>query len=62
MASATLLLALFFVPWTVLVAPGGTTFVFPWGLVNPTTLHVTTLPDYLFVLTSGLPRHSSRGR
>lgn len=50
------LLALFFVPWTVLVAPSGTTLVFPWGLLNPTTYHVTTLPDYLFVLTSGLPR------
>jgi uncharacterized protein (TIGR04206 family) len=50
------LLALFFVPWTVLVAPGGTTLVFPWGLFNPATRHVTTLPDYLFVLTSGLPR------
>ncbi|WP_458189279.1 TIGR04206 family protein [Haladaptatus sp. NG-WS-4] len=49
------LLALGFVPWTILLAPGGTTLVFPWGLVNPTTLHVTTLPDYLFVLTAGLP-------
>jgi uncharacterized protein (TIGR04206 family) len=49
------LLALGIVPWTILVAPGGTTLVFPWGLFDPTTLHVTTLPDYLFVLTSGLP-------
>ncbi|WP_227354808.1 TIGR04206 family protein [Haladaptatus salinisoli] len=49
------LLALGLVPWTVLVARGGTTFVFPWGLVEPTTLHVTTLPDYLFVYTAGLP-------
>ena len=49
------LIALLAVPWTVLVAPGGTTFVYPWGLVNPTTFHVTTLPDYLFVYTTGLP-------
>ncbi|WP_458206413.1 TIGR04206 family protein [Haladaptatus sp. NG-SE-30] len=49
------LLALGIVPWTILVAPGGTTLVFPWGLVEPTTLHVTTLPEYLFVLTAGLP-------
>ncbi|WP_266076441.1 TIGR04206 family protein [Haladaptatus caseinilyticus] len=49
------LLSLFVIPWTVLVVAGGTTLVFPWGLVNPRTLHVTTLPEYLFVLTAGLP-------
>lgn len=51
----TVLLALFFVPWTLLFAPGGTTLVFPWGLVNPETTHVTTLSDYLLVYTAGLP-------
>ncbi|RBI60957.1 TIGR04206 family protein [halophilic archaeon] len=50
------LLALFAVPWTVLFAPGGTTLVFPWGLVNPATGHVTTLADYLLVYTAGLPQ------
>ncbi|GAA0251573.1 TIGR04206 family protein [Haladaptatus pallidirubidus] len=49
------ILALFALPWLILVAPSGTTLIFPWGLVNPTTLHVTTLPKYLFVLTVGLP-------
>jgi uncharacterized protein (TIGR04206 family) len=50
------LLALFVVPWTILVAPGGTTLVFPWGLANPATGNVTTLADYLFVYTAGLPQ------
>ncbi len=48
-------LSLVVLPWTILVAPGGTTLVFPWGLANPATLHVTTLPEYLFIRTAGLP-------
>jgi uncharacterized protein (TIGR04206 family) len=53
------LLALFLVPWTVFVTgsllPVGD-LVFAWGLVTTTPLHVTTLSDYLFVYTAGLPR------
>jgi len=39
-------------PWTVL---GAGDFVFAWGLATVDPLHVTTLPDYLFVYTAGLP-------
>ncbi|WP_435153189.1 TIGR04206 family protein [Haladaptatus sp. DFWS20] len=49
------LLSLLVVPWTVLATSGGTTLVFPWGLANPITLHVTTLPEYLYARTAGLP-------
>jgi len=45
------------VPWTVLVYTGGYGFVFAWGLVSVGPLAVTTLPDYLFVLTDGLPNY-----
>ena len=54
------LLALFVVPWTILVAPGGTTLVFPWGLANPATGNVTTLADYLFVYASGFVRRGGQ--
>ena len=47
------LLALAFLPWTAF-ATGD--FVFAWGLVTTTPVHVTTLPDYLFVYTAGLPQ------
>ena len=50
------LLVLLAAPWSVAVVdPGYVTLVFPWGLVTPRTLSVTTLFDYLFVYTSGLP-------
>lgn len=49
------LLALLALPWTLVVSPNGTTLVFPWGLVNPSPLAVTTLYDYLLVYTQGLP-------
>jgi len=42
-------------PWTVLVGPGGVELVFLFGLANPATVHFVSLPEYLFVLTSGLP-------
>jgi len=42
-------------PWTVITWPGGTQVVALWGLLNPATLHVVSLPEYLFVLTAGLP-------
>ena len=46
------LLAVGLAPWTVF--PSGD-FVFAWGLVSTGPLHVTTLTDYLFVYTAGLP-------
>ncbi|WP_115863746.1 TIGR04206 family protein [Halorussus litoreus] len=46
------LAALAIAPWTVL---GAGDFVFAWGLATVDPLHVTTLPDYLFVYTAGLP-------
>lgn len=45
------------VPWSIqLFAPGGATAVFAWGLVNTNPLHVTTLFDFLFRYTRGLPQ------
>jgi uncharacterized protein (TIGR04206 family) len=42
----SLLLALALVPWT-MVLGGVLTLVFPFGLVNTTPLHLTSLLDYL---------------
>lgn len=45
-------------PWVVVVGEGpaaSVSLVFSFGLVNPAPLHLTTLPDYLLVFTSGLP-------
>jgi len=50
------LLALAAVPWSVQTfAAGGVTLLFPWGLVNTDPPTATTLFDYLFVYTVGLP-------
>ena len=50
------LLAPLALPWNVAVVETGyVTLVFPWGLATPGPLSVTTLYDYLFVYTSGLP-------
>lgn len=49
------LVAIGLLPWTVIAWPGGVQFVALWGLLNPATLHVVSLPEYLFVLTAGLP-------
>ncbi|WP_435179590.1 TIGR04206 family protein [Halorussus sp. AFM4] len=46
------LLSFLLVPWTVL---GSGDLVFAWGLATLDPVHVTTLPDYLFVYTRGLP-------
>lgn len=43
------------IPWLVVVSNGEVGLVFPWGLLNPDTWHVTTLDAYLFVHTRGLP-------
>ncbi len=45
-------------PWVVVVGEGpgaSVSLVFSFGLVNPQPLHLTTLPAYLLVFTSGLP-------
>ncbi|SFR46889.1 TIGR04206 family protein [Halogeometricum limi] len=50
------LLSLLAVPWSVQVFTGrDATFVFAWGLLNTNPLQVTTLYDFLFVYTMGLP-------
>ena len=43
------------VPWLAVLSGGSFGLVFSFGLVNPATGHVTTLPSYLLVLTRGLP-------
>jgi len=50
-----ILIALLLVPWLAVVSNGDVGLVFAWGLVNPDTWHVTTIIDYLFVYTRGLP-------
>jgi len=58
LARLFVLLALLAVPWSVQVfAVGDATFVFAWGLVNTNPLSVTTLFDFLFVYTRGLPAY-----
>jgi uncharacterized protein (TIGR04206 family) len=50
--------ALGLLPWSLqtFTRPGsGITMLFPWGLVNTAPWHVTSLYDYLFVYTVGLP-------
>ncbi|USZ68626.1 TIGR04206 family protein [Halorussus salilacus] len=46
------LLGAVLVPWTAFFTGD---FVFAWGLVSADPFHVTTLPDYLYVHTAGLP-------
>ncbi|MFC5365587.1 TIGR04206 family protein [Salinirubrum litoreum] len=44
------------VPWSVQVFTArDATWLFAWGLVNTNPLQVTTLVDFLFVYTQGLP-------
>ena len=50
------LLALGVAPWVLVVVGAELTLVFPFGLVDPQPLHVTSLADYLFRFTRGLPR------
>ncbi|ELZ26665.1 hypothetical protein C474_18530 [Halogeometricum pallidum JCM 14848] len=50
------LLCLLAVPWSVQTfVRGGSTYIFPWGLLNLDPFGVTTLSDFLFVYTAGLP-------
>jgi uncharacterized protein (TIGR04206 family) len=52
------LLALLAIPWSVQVfTDGDATFLFAWGLLNTNPITVTTLPDFLFVYTRGLPEY-----
>ena len=53
-----LLLALLAVPWSVQVFSGrDATFLFAWGLLNTNPPSVTTLSEFLFVYTRGLPEY-----
>jgi uncharacterized protein (TIGR04206 family) len=46
------------VPWSVQVFSGrDATFLFAWGLVNTNPPMVTTLPEFLFLYTRGLPEY-----
>jgi len=52
------LLGLLAVPWSVQVFSGrDATLLFAWGLVNTNPLMVTTLPEFLFLYTQGLPEY-----
>jgi len=52
------LLALLAVPWSVQMFAGGdATFLFAWGLVNTDPPSVTTVYEFLFVYTRGLPEY-----
>ncbi|WP_135820741.1 TIGR04206 family protein [Halostella litorea] len=55
--AAVLALALF--PWTVTLYPGGSGFVFPWGLYSPDPGGVVLVTDYFLVHTNAaaLPPH-----
>ncbi|SFF97477.1 TIGR04206 family protein [Halopelagius inordinatus] len=49
-------LSLLAVPWSVQTFPGGDeTLLFAWGLLNTAPVGVTTLFEFLFVYTRGLP-------
>jgi uncharacterized protein (TIGR04206 family) len=54
-ARTVLLFAPLLLPWTVYVVGGEVALIFPWGLVDPSPLHVTDLYSYLFLYTRGLP-------
>jgi uncharacterized protein (TIGR04206 family) len=46
------------VPWSVQVFSGrDATLLFAWGLVNTNPPMVTTLPEFLFLYTMGLPEY-----
>lgn len=51
-----LILAVGLLPWSVQTfSTGPPTLLFAWGLVNLVPLNVTTLTDFLFRFTQGLP-------
>jgi uncharacterized protein (TIGR04206 family) len=51
-------LGLLAVPWSVQVFSGrDATLLFAWGLVNTNPPMVTTLPEFLFLYTQGLPEY-----
>lgn len=55
-AVLALFLLVFLAPWSVQVYESGSvTVVFAWGTTTPGTWSVTTLPDFLFRFTAGLP-------
>ena len=56
--AALALLGLLAVPWSVQVFSGrDATLLFAWGLVNTNPPMVTTLTEFLFVYTRGLPEY-----
>ncbi len=50
-------LGLAVLPWTVVVHPESTTLLFPFGLVDPSTGHVTDLYNFTFTYTRDLPNY-----
>ena len=43
-------------PWSVQTfSAGSTTFLFAWGLLTPSPLSITTVVDFFFRYTAGLP-------
>ena len=53
-----LLLALLALPWSVQsFGDGDVTYLFAWGLLNTDPLSVTTIHEFLFVYTRGLPEY-----
>ena len=52
------LVGLLAIPWSVQVFSGrDATLLFAWGLVNTNPPMVTTLPEFLFLYTRGLPEY-----
>jgi uncharacterized protein (TIGR04206 family) len=47
--------ALLVLPWSLIFAGDALTLVFPFGLVDPRTLHLTDVVSYTTVHTGGLP-------
>ncbi|KAB1189292.1 TIGR04206 family protein [Haloferax sp. MBLA0077] len=55
-ARLLLVLAVGVVPWSVQTfTTGSTTFLFAWGLVSPSSGSLTTITDFFFRFTMGLP-------
>jgi len=51
------LAALALVPWTFVSAPGVRTYLFSFGLFNFDPAQLTTITDYYFTFTAGLPQY-----
>jgi uncharacterized protein (TIGR04206 family) len=51
------LVAVALVPWTFVSAPGVRTYLFSFGLFNFAPAQLTTITDYYFTFTAGLPQY-----